>query len=166
MTTKKVLMDFFGGIVRHDLWNPFTQESPDDIVIDDVDVEIWLDKYTIFRGGEKELLDFIADCVVEEYERRLNYFNCETEEASDFLKSLLESQFVSLNPTMHKSGSLFQTAADVFSEDYIVYKLDDEYFVFDNSEESKFDYESLVSGYDYKIWDFPGVLEVIKEKLN
>ena len=166
MTKEESLIEFFGNIVRNDESIPTLNENPDGIVITIDDVEGWLDEYAVFRGDKKGLLEFIADCVAEEYERRLSYFKCEIEEARDFLSALLQQQFVSLNPTMHKSGSLFQTAADVFTEDYIIYKLDDEYFVFDNSEDSQFDYEFLIDGSDYKLWDFPEVIKVINEKLQ
>ena len=166
MTKEELLIEFFGNIVRNDMSIPALSENPDDIVITIDDVEGWLDEYAVFRGDEKGLLEFIADFAVEEYERRLGYFNCETDHARDFLKTLLQTQFINLNPTFHKSGSLFQTLADVFTDDYIVYKLDDEYFVFDNSEDNKFDYESLIDGCSYNIWYFPKVLKVINKRLK
>lgn len=166
MTKEELLIRFFGNIVRYDKSVPSSNENPDDIVITIDDIEAWLDEYAVFRGDEKGLLEFIADFAVEEYERRLGYFKCETDHARDFLETLLQTQFINLNPTMYKSGSLFQTVADVFNDDYILYKLDDEYFVFDNSEDNDFDYEYLVDAHDFKIWDFPEVLQVIKEKLK
>ena len=153
MTTKKQLMEVFGGVVRADKWTPLFDDSPSDVKIDDIDVEIWLDEYALFRGTQDKLFEFIAGTVYEEYDRRMNYYTCETDFAREFLSDAILNILTDDSPTMYKAGSFYQTMADMFAQDYIIYGIDDEYFVFDNAD-SKFDYDTLVDIGNVQIWDF------------
>ena len=79
----------------------------------------------------------------------------------DEYKTLLNNIYVcDINNTALK---VYRKNLMVFTKSAFDIELDDEYFVFDNSEDNDFDYKYLVDAHDFKIWDFPEVLQQAKK---
>ena len=159
----KRLLEVFSDVVQCANWHPFLQESANDVKIDVIDIECFLDEYCIYRGDEQGFNECLADRVLEEYERRMGLFTCETDEAKDFLQVVVCEYLLDESPTLFKDWSLYQSMYDMISMVYVVLQCDDEYFVFDLSE-ADFTYDSLEE-YETNI-DYAAVKEIVKNKLE
>ena len=127
----------FGEGLEHYLLYPgLVQKYENANEIDmDFEMECFLDKYCVFIGDEEAMIQYFTERIKEEVERRLNYFQCETDEAKEFLRSCIEERVLNNTFTFYSADTFEASFHDVLDKKCYSYVGDQEnYFVMDFSE--------------------------------
>lgn len=163
--TKKKLYEELKEITQAYMWSPLMQDCSNDIVVTNDDIENFLDDYCIFKGNKKQFYDFCAGHIIEEFERRLSYFNCETKEAREFLIIAIKDYLLNDYSTMYKEDSLFSSTYDILCDRFNLTEIDDTYFAF-NFDEATFDYEQYIKPYYFINEELEEIKKIVNNYIN
>ena len=159
---KQVLIDKFKDVTLAAFWCPLVPQQSG-VGIDDV--ELFIEKYAVFRGDKDCFHDFLADKVIDEFNRRMGFFTCETDGAKAFLKEAILCYLISESETFYKEGSLWQSMYDILYNDYFYVEVEGEYLAFD-FEKAPFDYEQFLTRYQLSLDDMKKVGELAKKEIS
>ena len=133
--------------------------------IDSDDVDDFLGEYCVSRGTEDNIIDYFYEKCLEEFERRMNCFECLTDEAYQFIAYEVMSYLLHSSPTMSTPSSFYSSFIDVLTADddmHFCVKIDDEFFIFDFSDN---DYKYRMDEcYHYK-FDVGKHIETFRKRL-
>ena len=134
--------------------------------IDGDDVDEFLGKYCVSRGTEEDIINYFYDKCLEEFERRMNFFECLNKDAYRFLAYEIMSYLVHPSPTMFETDSLycsFIDCMDANEDKYCYVNVDDEYFIFDFSDT---DYKYMVDEKYCVKFHLDKIIDIIEKKLR